>query len=80
MSFRLFCHIYMLSFKLFFHTHIIVIYIRAKFNWELRKSILMKRIKVKTKGMMMIYDDDDDDDDDGGYISTFIINITYHYH
>ena len=24
--------------------------LRAKFNWELRKSMLMKRIKVKTKG------------------------------
>ena len=41
--------------------HLLLLFIRAKFNWELRKSILMKRIKVKTKGMMMIYDEDDDD-------------------
>ena len=40
--------------------HLLLLFIRAKFNWELRKSILMKRIKVKTKGMM-IYDEDDDD-------------------
>jgi len=55
-----FCYVY-LVFKTNLSFLLLYIYIRAKFNWELRKSILMKRIKVKTKGMMMmIYDDDDD--------------------
>ena len=54
----------------------------------------MKRIKVKTKGiimkMMMIYNTiagDDvvtwieyDDEDDDGYISISNVNITYYYH